>query len=334
MSGADAHFTHLIESAILQIRALCDEAPAGRSLIVLVDPVLSDTVETLPGFEDCRRMPLAISHPDIDRASTPFLIEIEDAEKQERFLNQTIHLAVHEALDVDAAGGKRARSLCGWLLSAAPLAELSQTLGRHGLVIDQEGKFRIFRFWDPRVLQHLARDSAMAALLPAIEATSWTTIDSFGMAQTIQLPAPGRTDRGRPGLDHGGRLMLTRPQQKALQELSLVNAVFEARQLFLQAPDNGIWAELAGHVACADRVGLRQAADCIGFAGDRYAMRAPIERSDEMAELLGHVAQSGIAYAALAAELDDGDWERIVEQARQAQMPHEDRAMHTNTAMP
>lgn len=283
----------------------CDDPDhQGLQLFGLLDPV-SGTADELELREDFVHTPVPISHIDYPEAMRPRLIapRSNSVLARARFIDNFLDAATKEAAERTGAGRRFAALMC----STLPAKQLAFALGRAGATLDSSAQRRIFRYWDPRVAQHLTQPPLrFESILQGI-VSKWWLIDARGQLMAYLLDSPA---------EQSAPLHLSPEAEAALGGFSELNACFEAARPNLGAFDLADpWRPLKACLAAAREVGLSDEAKLL-FAARRWQLAAPIEISPRIQAMLRCVQETGIAYASAQAELDDEDWALIASEAR------------------
>ena len=163
------------------------------------------------------QMPYVLWMP-LNSATRALLLDLQD-------------IARAEANWIPAEGESRTqpRTVAGFIVGALTDQgpdRLRLVLGRMRLVADSAGRQRIFRFWDPRVMQHLARHGArppaidLAALLQKPEdAMSWLYFDSLGRPARHDIAGGKETSDAAPARS----LQLDERMEKELRRWGTLN---------------------------------------------------------------------------------------------------------------
>ncbi|QSI33705.1 DUF4123 domain-containing protein [Variovorax sp. RKNM96] len=168
-----------------------------RHAAVFIDPFLFDPLhkhalawETMPSVvhKKLLRSPREQVHED----QMPYVLWMPLNSDTRALLHDLQDIARAEANWIPTEGEARTqpRTVTGFMAGALVdqgADKLRIVLGRMRLVMDSAGRQRIFRFWDPRVMQHLALRGARpqaidlaASLHPQDGAMSWLYFDSLG----------------------------------------------------------------------------------------------------------------------------------------------------------
>jgi hypothetical protein len=152
----------------------------------LIDPFFGDPFEAggiaLPSLPDDRIRKLKIRHAEVDDDKLPYLIGLGAGSDAGAVIHDLQALSISEAAHIPKEGEvwSQKRSVAGFLVckkSDADLRSLVLLLERMGSLKDGSGQKRLFRFWDPRVLQHVDAASHTMA--------SWRHLFSTGMGRNV-----------------------------------------------------------------------------------------------------------------------------------------------------
>lgn len=250
------------------LEAIASLAPPAASLL-LDDPIFQD---------------------DLQRA--PMLLELSNRlPAHYALVEQSLKLALEQQAEPTAAP-----QICAWLFGQMTLERLrSAMLARMNLRYPS-GEAVYLRFFDPRVMPHLARllppgtaagtpgYSSFADLLGPVE--RWCQLDHDGqlIAHGNAQPAPAIQDVS---------LRIDEPTRQAIdriEQINLVVRILRARQTAIR-PGSG--AQIDHHLVQAARAGLALADDQIAYAwraveyGDAFTLHPALGELMQMAAAQG-----------------------------------------------
>lgn len=293
----------------------CDESfpYANWRLYGLIDPALGEDEGHLAEL-GLPSVSLPLRHPDYPKSSRPYLLDAGKLAplQLEQFAQRFVERAYQEAIHSNPPGAPRKRSFAALIMTPQPANDLSIALARAADVVDSTHSARTFRFWDPRVAQHMTRPPLLwRDVIPGLQAY-WWFVDSRANLMRHQL---SDIDDGR---ESGKRRQLCAETEAWLAELGNMNACFERVRGDVRANDDVIWRELETCLNAASALGL-SGEDRVLFSAQRWQHRAALEHAPRMKELMLSATQHGLTYTALQAELDDEDWDEIIAQANSSQ---------------
>ncbi|WP_427306815.1 DUF4123 domain-containing protein [Cupriavidus sp. H39] len=123
----------------------------GAKLYVLVDTVLHDPLARVPAREKAVSLP--ISYAGIPSDRRPYLAPLGDIGR-DFSLDDSLSVAIEQALR-EEDHREFGRSVCGWVASHATTEILAKRLAECS-VMGVNYQRRLFRYWDPRVLDLLS----------------------------------------------------------------------------------------------------------------------------------------------------------------------------------
>ncbi len=294
----------LADRAIVELQ-LWLAGQAHRRLLLLCDPAAGDHAAEAIQAAGLMPQALALRHDDVQTGAAPYLVEIDDEERLERFLSATVNLAVSEAVS-PAHRGQRVRSVCAWLHTTRPAGDMARALGTRS-VFTVQGRARLLRFWDPRVLSYRAREDRPGMAPTAAGSSTWCFIDWVGRMRRW-------VDEDDAPFGH-----------TAVAELATVgplNAVLQ-RVLHRQTPDTRVpWGLAESGLRRARELGLTRADDQIRMATDMVLYGESIVHADAVQHILTTLRAGRGTYAGATAELEKEDWQRLAAEGARAQQPH------------
>jgi Domain of unknown function (DUF4123) len=151
----------IAHAAIVRLRAALSQSRTS-TLSVLIDPMLGDPLAATRTVKDslasglASRQALAFIHHDLAPNKAPYLLHIPDELRAERCVNESVQVAVSEALGL-YGGDYRGRSVCAWIVGESDPSALAVRLARAARVVKPDGASWPLRYWDPRVFWHLPR---------------------------------------------------------------------------------------------------------------------------------------------------------------------------------
>lgn len=289
----DVRTERLVEDAIVSLRKALDTRPSRR-VVLVSDPTLGDPIAPLVTELGLPSLPVSAPRA-LKLPAVPYLVEVDDEAREERLVNASLRMAVDQALG-PAPGNDRRRSMCAWLPTSEPLSAIAEELGRRMRIVDERGDSRAFRFWDPRVTQH------MAALFPAQPPSSWLTksewgyIDAFGRWKL--LPAMPEAHQAPPAWP-------------VLQQLSRMNAVQQQLAIKGLAHPPEVMSQIDASLGAGIRAGLVEEVDLISFAAHRVRLQVGIERSPLIRDAMEEAVSTGGHYYKVVETFTGADWAAV-----------------------
>ncbi len=266
----------------------------------LIDPMIVDPMETLPKPGDAEIVAVPIRHVDMAARSRPYLLGARGEDSLAKLMPIYLERAASECLDAIDNGEPRARSLCGCIDTALPAEDLAEALAAAAIVSDSARRRRIFRFWDPRVLQHFALNGVRLEAWVAGFFGRWSFLDGFGRHREL------RVEEAAAASAENRRLMAP-ADERWLDELSDLNALFERNACFALEALDGVWSGLRESRSAAAGLRLDDRKSCLAFASMRWQSKLPIEASSRLQEILKAARESGAAIEAVLADVDETD---------------------------
>lgn len=280
--------SRLIDIAIAGLRRALDTRPSRR-LVLVCDPALADPLKPLLVELDLRSHAVPVSRA-LPFPATPYLVEIEDEIRHQRFVDASVRLAVEQAV-LAAPPDRRPRSVCAWLLTQEPLEVIVNDFARLLRIRDPAGALRAFRFWDPRATQHIATFAPGQPPASWLPYADWGYIDAFGCWSLLAgTDAPPK----QPSWTH-------------LQLLSQVNAVQQrlATDGLCHAAD--VLPQIRQSLQVARQAGLHDA-DLVCFAEQRVRRQAAIEHAPLVQEAIAEALQTGGHFHKIAETFEEAHW--------------------------
>lgn len=267
----------------------------GLPVYALFDPLLGLHIErhrSGDGPVPAKHV-LSLAQWGIPAGSSPYFVRIE--RPLSRLLDETVAVAKRESDSIADA-----RSVCGWFTSPHEPDALRNALLKQIGQREASGKRWIFRFYDPRALQHLPRVLGSSFAVAGI--SRW-----FFLGANLDLCSlSGLPETDRPMVVGEGNLAL-------LDRIGLVNqALAQWRRIDPSAPKDGfdLLFEAADQ---AIRCGLDidQTADCVSFMLHRCLLHPYIERHPLVASWLEDARQGRRSYVDAAAAAPQAVWDDI-----------------------
>ena len=274
----------------------------------LIDPMIVDPIETLPQPGDSQIVSIPIRHVDIAADALPYLLCAHREDSLAKLMPIYLERAASECLCAIGGGEPRARSLCGCVETTLSPDVLAKALAAAAIVLDSTRRPRIFRFWDPRVLQHIVLGGVRLDAWVAGFIGRWSFLDGFGHHRELRV-GEGESDF----VDR--RRTLSTADERWLDELSDLNALFEMNACHALDTSEGVWSTLRESRGAPTGLRFDDRRSRLAFASMRWQSRLPIEASSRLQEILKRARESGVAIDAVLADIDDADWRLIRAQA-------------------
>lgn len=187
---------HAIADAVRNV----DELPSW-SVFIFVDPILGDPFGSIDGHARvCTRIP--VNERLMSESDRPYLIPVDEVGR-----DVLIEVALQRAIDEwECKPGFQAgaRSVCAFIVTTVPAIDLARGLGRSAQIL-LDGRMRLFRFWDPRVMDLLPsfmqEEGVQEMLIPSIR---WCWISRDGRVKSINIEEG--MSHGRQSLELNGEV--------------------------------------------------------------------------------------------------------------------------------
>jgi hypothetical protein len=235
-----------------------------------------------------------------DPQSAPLLVELQlSVPSHQSLLRRTIHLALDQASRKSGP-----HPICAWIFSKASLSRLQSSL-RIRLDARYPDQSVYFRYFDPRVMPHLARimptandacsphNSSFCDLLGPVE--SWCQIDSSGKLLCHQNPAPGKSN-------HLIRLHFDETMVAALQRIELVNLTLQHLAVHQYACGSPPDAMVDGHLLQALEFGVKEGDDQVSYAWRATKYSSAFTHWDGLRDLIQEASSIGVPLDPFLAE--------------------------------
>lgn len=289
------------EQIALRIAA---DSCADWSVLALIDPASGDLDETDTLPMPVSRHAVPLWYRDLPAEMAPYLLQSEASSDFQR--SQFIEWVMRGMLADRTASTPRAFRFAALIMTPQAPTRLARGLAAAALVKDMAGRTRLFRYWDPRVAQHLHRSPLRWPALSSDAAGTWWYVDARGQLQAHRM-----------GAGTAALTVLTNEMHSALLHASDLNACIE-----IAHPNGGsfgtdadAWAPLNASLRVAQDHGLTVESR-LRFAAHRWQAGEPIELASRLQEILRVSHETGISYETLHAELDEQEWIEIVSDAR------------------
>lgn len=302
-----AKVDEFLPQAVLTLRKALDGGP----LAIFVDPLLADPFSETEVYQAAiasgrvSLVKLPKIHPDIDPARTPYLMYIPDEVVDERLVNESLEMALLEAL-----GGfgpeRRGRSICGWVCGTPNPQVLAFRLASIAKVIRPSGQPWPLRYWDPRVIWHLPR---------ALGISKWNNLQNglgawwtFGPTRVLQKFG---TDVPHASRAVGDNLRFDPREWCRLERIETINKIFALSSEWDGVVDEQCAAQIDGLLARCETWGYPTEQDKMIFAVCGLTCRPDFDLHPEINEALREGSQKALSLQASLAKFDDTDWDRV-----------------------
>lgn len=285
----------MLDEALLVLRADLQHH-AGRPLALVIDPVLDDPFERIQPAPTVQRTPWKILHPDIDKASQPYLLWFDDEEAHERAINAAVAIAVEQAL-VARSRTPASRAVCAWVTPkpSVTAGNLMQGWSHAATAVDERGVKRIMRFFDPRVMSHLPRvlgSDVLSAWLGAIDAWRW-------------IDAEGRLCSFLPANVAPSQQPLSVPTWRQLKRIGWLNKLLIQSNEWEVLDRDELPARLDRYMEVAFEQRLVTEQDVLVFATCCHTLHADFYEHDQVQSVLRHANSGGPPFATAMSMMDE-----------------------------
>ncbi|MBJ2158967.1 DUF4123 domain-containing protein [Variovorax sp. IB41] len=285
----------------------------------LIDPFFGDPFDTggiaLPSLPGDRIRKLKIKHAEAEDSKQPYLLGLGAGSAEGAVLHDLQSLSISEAAHIPKEGEvwSQSRSAAGFLVCKkrdADLHSLVLLLERMGSLKDSSGQKRLFRFWDPRVLQHVdAASHTMASwrrlfstpMGRRVGAIDWHFFDAAAVPRILHIePLATENEPWSP--------LLADPWRKELERWSCINKM--SLQLLIVGDTSEATPALTMQL---QEISARNVAPFLGL--DRFDPTAKVELAllrlfenkaiEEDAALMDALAEKSEAGFSIFPRLDD-----------------------------
>lgn len=296
-------FDGAADGLIRSFRRLAQAKGPDAQLLVLIDPILGDPMPELNFGHAIPISRLRVRHDDMAKEDAPYLLRVGKEEAHERLVAQTIRIALAEQ-QASLDDAPSARSVCAWLfIQEGDLFKLTEALSRLSVVagFGDPSKASIFRFWDPRVFQHLARilgRQDFEGFLGSNVAAQWVWLGSDGQLKE-------HTFKG------GAAWRPSSAQWQALSRIEDLNQCLLFSEAYASPDPSARIHELDGALQRANELQCRESVDRITYALLAQSLGGSFEHHPLMLELFKQLASEGVSFAALAEAVDQSLWDQV-----------------------
>lgn len=237
----------------------------GRT-ILLIDRFDSNPLSEAFDNLACPALSLSLDDPIFEDEPTraPLIIELrQDIPCHIDLLEKSVELALEQSVH-----GYQAPQICAWLYTTASLERMQSEMRKKLDVCYPGGKRIYFRFFDPRVMHHLARifphvdfengqQSSFSELLGAIQI--WCQISRAG------TPMLFRSNNAR-GISKIKGLRIDKRTADAIDRIALVNRVVKELALMGKACRQDDDHSIDGMVLDSEKFGIIDVEDKVAYA--------------------------------------------------------------------
>lgn len=264
----------------------------GKRIYVFVDPLLHDPIDrdALAGT-DARVHSVDLPNWGIAPRQYPYFIALDSS--LDPLLDGSGRIAFEQARD-----GADVRSLCGWFASDLPAARLRRLFAAQ-MRRSAGGEPWLFRFFDPRVMQHLPGVFGAPGAVAGVE--RWWYLDHRGAVRAVR----GAGEDAEP-------VAFSAEQQSKIDRIGALNQAF-AQWREADEPPADAFARLDQALAQAQALGfsLEDEADCVAFALHRCLVHPQIETHPAVAGWIAAMRSKQASYVDQAAQSDARLWADI-----------------------
>ncbi len=296
-----------VENAILTLRREAN----GESLTLVIDPILADPLRRAAHFPD-RVFTLPNIHADLDTERSPYLLHFPNEVAAERLINESLRLAVREALG-DLGADYRGRSLCAWLCGESDPYVLARRLAAAARVFRPDGKSWLLRYWDPRVLWHLPRALAAQHWQMLVEQMgNWWSFGPMLQFQRLHagnqgLEGPTRSEGGTAGLP----LRFDVSGWQRLERIEAINKVLHSASSWGVPPGDESARQVDALLVRCLQWGYFTERDTLVFAACALTSHLSFDQHPRVQQALREGVRQGTSLQATLAEFDDEFWDEV-----------------------
>ncbi len=296
---SDRHLDELVTT----FRRLTGAQESAACVCVLIDPLLDNPLPILEAIEQRPRHPLRIKHDDLALEDAPYLLKVGQEQDHERLLECSLHQALAEQR-VAATTTPAPRAVCAWILiEEHDLPRLLDALSSLAIVRPPERSAQrtIFRYWDPRVFEHLPRilgQQTMQTLLTQDVTARWLWLDREGQLASQEF----KGGQGwRPDVQ----------QWQALSRVEDLNQCLVLTHSAEKAPSSHDVIRLDKALQHAISLGCRTSIDRMTYALLADSLGGSFEHHPLMVDTFRQIAQEQASLSALAEAIPQDTWDRI-----------------------
>lgn len=300
MEDLDSSIT--LDAAARINHAVCQKP--GQSLDLLVDPISwSEAQHSAWTSRQARWISLPLNHPDVASEQAPRLVRLDIESPRERLLGESITLSLDE-VHARSEAGRKARSYCGWIVSSMSQRQLATAIAE-ACWQSIEGKRRLVRLWDPRLLAAWPDVSRSVSMPLGGAHGHWFFFDWRGDLRSVETTgeAPTRVSW----------------HELRLSSLGLYNRLMQ----WLMPDQSGSWQIIGQRVwqciETASQLNLSHEDDRFRVALDFFLQGNALGHSARFSDILATTHLHPGSYGAQTSEMDITDWASMVREGMTAQ---------------
>jgi hypothetical protein len=285
--------------------------PADVSWYVLVDCALHDPLAGMPERENAIVVP--VRHPDVADARRPYLLALGEFGRDRR-IDETLQLACDQARR-HASQRAHGRSVCGWLAASGSPHTLAWQLAKASQQMI-EGHARLFRYWDPRVLDvlpGLLETSQAQALFRPV--SGWWWLDRNAALRCAPLQRAGHDTGAAPAA-----FKLAPTQIERLRQVESVNRCLDVWQDLRHDPEaEGVRDRIARLIAAGTaKWDLQTDRDQVSYALYALLVHGGFDEDAEARAVMLAARAAGTSPIEALAQFDEAYWDRLKHRLAQA----------------
>ncbi|MDH0170258.1 DUF4123 domain-containing protein [Stenotrophomonas sp. GD04145] len=265
------------------------------SVHLLIDPTLADPLSLLEA-EGRERVRVSISRTLMSEAHCPYLVPVREVGR-DPLIDAALDRAMCE-VEGNSSVPPGARSVCAFIASRVSAIEIARSLARRAAV-SSGGERRLFRFWDPRVMdllpQFISFDEIRNLVAP-VERWCWIARD--GRAEVLELADASPASGPHRPLDPG-RFMNFGRINKVIDSLNLDSASY--RKIDCAKIDRDIRAG-------ERRWRLQTEYEMVSYALHRHLVGDHFDDDDEVRHLMESAVQKGDSPIVALESLSEQFW--------------------------
>jgi hypothetical protein len=278
--------------------------PPDVTLYALVDCALHDPLADMPERENAIAVP--VRHPDVADARRPYLLALGEFGRDRR-IDETLQLACDQARR-HASQRAHGRSICGWLAASGSPHTLAWQLAKasHQMI---EGHSRLFRYWDPRVLDVLPglleTTQAQALFRPV---SGWWWLDRNAALRGAALQRAGHEASAVPAA-----FKLAPAQIERLRQVESVNRCLDVWQDLQHDPEaDGVRDRIARLIAAGTRKwGLQTDREQVSYALYALLVHVGFDEDAEARAAMQAARAAGTSPIEALVRFDEAYWDRL-----------------------
>ncbi|SDY78825.1 protein of unknown function [Lysobacter sp. yr284] len=277
------------------------------SIYLLVDTTLGDPLANVATRATAVAVP--IRHPDLKRDHHPYLLRLGEIGRDPA-IDTSLALGLAQALR-SPEGLALGRSICLWLVSDSDIDVVAHHLAARAKV-RVGSETRLFRFWDPRVmdaLEHLLRPMQAGSLLGPVSSCLWLT--RSGSLASLRV-ADAKSDEAivdglrldQRQLDHLARVELINRALDVLQDMERTVLGAEVRTVLGGLIEKG-----------AREWTLRTDRELVTYALYGVLVHQRFDREPGVAEAMDQARRAGTSPIDALEQFDESYWQALAGKA-------------------